>query len=98
MIIIYLLYLHLTKIEYFPEKLNLYVMTSIDYFKSEWIPLRVGAATFTGFALGNVPAEKKFSVGLNPGIIAQALIGLLKQKSSEVRSAGASALSHLHAY
>jgi len=85
-------------ITYFPEKLNLYVMTSIEYFKSEWIPLRVGAATFIGYALGNVPEDKKFSVGLNPGIISSALIGLLKQKSPQVRAAGAAAMSHLHAY
>lgn len=85
-------------ITYFPERLNFYVMTSIDYFKSEWIPLRVGATTFIGFALGNVPADKKFSVNLNPGIISGALIGLLKQKSAEVRSAAATAMSFLHSY
>ena len=94
-------------------------MTSIEYFKSEWIPLRVGAATFIGYALGNVPEDKKFSVGLNPGIISSgktplsppfepaysqtltfspALIGLLKQKSPQVRAAGAAAMSHLHSY
>merc|ERR1711879_595153 len=85
-------------IEYFPERLNLYVMTCIEYFKSEWIPLRVGAATFIGYALGNVPEDKKYSVGLNPGIISSALIALLKQKPAVVRSAGAIAMSRLHAY
>eukprot|EP00012_Vannella_robusta_P000552 CAMPEP_0206186026 /NCGR_PEP_ID=MMETSP0166-20121206/2167_1 /ASSEMBLY_ACC=CAM_ASM_000260 /TAXON_ID=95228 /ORGANISM="Vannella robusta, Strain DIVA3 518/3/11/1/6" /LENGTH=1620 /DNA_ID=CAMNT_0053601351 /DNA_START=1 /DNA_END=4863 /DNA_ORIENTATION=- len=85
-------------IEYFPERLNLYVMTSIEYFKSDWIPLREGAATFIGHALGNVPEDKKFSVGLNPGIISSALIGLLKQKSPKVRSAGAIAMSRLYSY
>jgi len=85
-------------IEYFPERLNLYVMTSIEYFKSEWIPLREGAAAFIGHALGNVPQDKKFSVGLNPGIISSALISLLKQKNASVRSAGAIAMSRLHSY
>jgi len=84
-------------IEYFPDRLNLYVMTSIEYFKSDWIPLREGAAMFIGHALGNVPEDKKFSVGLNPGIISSAMIGLLKQKSAEVRSKGAIAMSRLHA-
>jgi len=85
-------------ITYFPERLNFYVMTSIEFFKSEWIPLRVGATTFIGYALGNVPDDKKFSVNLNPGIISGALIGLLKQKSAEVRAAAASAMSFLHTY
>jgi len=48
-------------------------MTSIEYFKSDWIPLREGAAMFIGHALGNVPEDKKFSVGLNPGIISSGM-------------------------
>mmetsp|Transcript_7944 Transcript_7944/g.33416 ORF Transcript_7944/g.33416 Transcript_7944/m.33416 type:complete len:974 (+) Transcript_7944:72-2993(+) len=85
-------------IEHFPERLNFYVMTSIEFYKSHWTCLRVGAAAFTGFALGNVPEEKKHAVGLNPSIITAAIIGLLKQKSPEVRAEAATAMSLLHHY
>ena len=52
-------------------------MTCIEYFKSDWTELRVGGATFIGYALGNVPEDKKFSVGLNPGIISSGMFYFL---------------------
>ena len=53
--------------------MNYYVMTSIEYFKSHWLPLRVGAAAFVGYAMGNVPPDRQHTVGLNPAIITSGL-------------------------
>jgi len=83
-------------IEYFPERINYYVMTSIEHFQSQWTPIRASAATFVGSLLGQLPQSKR--TPLNTGLIAQALVGLLKQQEPEVRRRAASAIGLLHDY
>jgi len=83
-------------IKYFHERINYYVMTSVEYYKSNWNTIKANGAIFTGFLLGNLPIEKRKN--LNPTMVARALIGLLKDKSPAVRKAGADAMSLLHTY
>lgn len=82
----------------FPERINHYVMTCVEYFKSNWNSIKANAATFVGFLLGNLTQEKRKSANLNPGLISKALISLLKEKDAEVRQACANAISLLHDY
>jgi len=51
-------------------------MTSIEYFKSQWLPLRVGATAFVGYSMGNVPPDRQHTVGLNPAIITSGMCSL----------------------
>ncbi|GAM26848.1 hypothetical protein SAMD00019534_100230 [Acytostelium subglobosum LB1] len=78
------------------DRINFFVMTVIEYFKSNWTQLRSNAATLTGFILGNMPEEKKTAV--NPSIITKAVVSLLNEKSPLVRKRAADALSLLHTY
>jgi hypothetical protein len=83
-------------IEYYPERMNYYVMTSIEHFQSNWTPIRGSAASFVGSLLGQLPPHKRTT--LNVGLITQALVGLLKQKEADVRRRAASAIGLLFDY
>eukprot|EP00008_Paramoeba_atlantica_P015039 CAMPEP_0201485534 /NCGR_PEP_ID=MMETSP0151_2-20130828/9620_1 /ASSEMBLY_ACC=CAM_ASM_000257 /TAXON_ID=200890 /ORGANISM="Paramoeba atlantica, Strain 621/1 / CCAP 1560/9" /LENGTH=1664 /DNA_ID=CAMNT_0047869703 /DNA_START=126 /DNA_END=5120 /DNA_ORIENTATION=+ len=81
----------------FPELVPLYVMTIIEFFQSQWHPLRKAAATLAGDYLGFLPAKQRGT--LNPGIITTAFIGLLTgQKEPSVREAAAKAIQLLYDY
>lgn len=83
-------------IDYYPERMNYYVMTAIEHFQSAWTPIRGSAASFVGALLGQLPPEKRTT--LNVGLITQALVGLLKQKEPDVRRRAAAAIGLLHDY
>jgi len=85
-------------IENYPDKLNHYVMTSIDYFRSSWNSIKSNGAIFIGYLLTNLPVEKRKVTSLNPSLISKALIGLLKEKSPDVRKTAAEAMSLLYNY
>jgi len=83
-------------IKAFPERMNLYVMSSIDFFKSNWNTIKANASVFVGFLLGNLPIEKRKN--LNPSLVSKALIALLKEKNPAVRKCSAEAMSLMHTY
>ncbi|EGG22616.1 hypothetical protein DFA_04746 [Cavenderia fasciculata] len=85
-------------ITFYTDRINYFLMTTIEYYKSNWVVLRGNAATLTGFILGNMPEEKRISTTLNPAIITQSLIRLLGEKSAEVRKKAADSMSYLHTY
>jgi len=82
-------------IDSYPERINFFAMTAVEYFKSNWNSIKANAAVFVGFLLGNLPDKKK-APGLNPGLVSRALIGLLKEKDSRVRKTAAEAMSLLY--
>ncbi|GAM28545.1 hypothetical protein SAMD00019534_117210, partial [Acytostelium subglobosum LB1] len=83
----------------YTDRINYFIMTSIEYYKSPWVQLRGNAATLTGFILGYLPFEKRQrETSLNPSIITKALAQLLGEKSPVVRKKAADAISFLHAY
>ncbi|KAL6063739.1 HEAT repeat domain containing protein [Balamuthia mandrillaris] len=83
-------------IQDYPERMNYYIMTSIEFFKSHWTQLRGSAATFVGALLGQLPKEKRRM--LNVGMITQALVALLRQKDADVRRRVAATMGLLHDY
>eukprot|EP00013_Stygamoeba_regulata_P006034 CAMPEP_0177640424 /NCGR_PEP_ID=MMETSP0447-20121125/6535_1 /TAXON_ID=0 /ORGANISM="Stygamoeba regulata, Strain BSH-02190019" /LENGTH=1747 /DNA_ID=CAMNT_0019142493 /DNA_START=242 /DNA_END=5485 /DNA_ORIENTATION=- len=84
-------------VKYYPNRINYFVMTTLEFFKSKWHVLRANAATFVGFMLGNLPPSD-YRRPINMGIVSTALINLLKQPKPEVRKAAASAMSLLYDY
>jgi len=81
----------------FPDRVNYYVMTCVDYFRSNWNSIKSNAAAFTGFVLGNMTPESYRKVtNLNPGLVTRALVNLLHDKSPQVRKTCAQAMSLLH--
>jgi len=79
-----------------PERINYYIMTAIEFFKSTWTELRGNANTFVGFLLHHLPVDKrKF---LNVPMITQSLISMLKEKEIETRRRCASAMGLLYEY
>jgi len=80
----------------YPDRINYYAMTAIDYFKSPWNTVKCNAANFVGFLLGSLAIEKKKISNLNPGMISKALINLLKEKEPRVRRTAAEAMSLLY--
>jgi len=80
------------------ERINYYVMTNVDFYKSQWNTIKANAASFTGVLLGNLPVEKRGSINLNPSLVTRALIGLLTEKSNIVRKSAAEAMSLLYTY
>jgi len=85
-------------IAYYPERMNYYVMTCVDFYRSQWNSIKANAAIFTGVLLGNLPPERRRGINLNPAIVTKALIGLLTEKATIVRKEAAEALSLLHTY
>jgi len=85
-------------VRYFPERLNYYVMNTCDFFKSDWITIRVAAASFVGYAMGNIPPDRRYTIGVNPSLVTNAIIPLLKQDSPEVRTAAANAMSFMYGF
>jgi len=89
--------LSLVLIPSFPERINYYVMTCVDYFKSNWNSIKSNAAAFIGFLLGNLTPENSKKINnLNPGLVSRALVNMLKDKSPQVRKTTAQAMSLLH--
>jgi len=85
-------------VEYYPDRINYYVMTSIDYFKSHWNEIKINASALVGFILNNLPPEKRKACNLSPSMFTKALLALLKERDADVRKAGADALSLLYSY
>jgi len=90
--------LSIALIDSYPDKMNYYVMTSIEYFKSNWNKIRASACCFVGFLLGNLPVEKRKLTTLNPGLVSKALILMLKEKDPKVRKICSQAMSLLYTY
>eukprot|EP01101_Sappina_pedata_P011357 TRINITY_DN7637_c0_g1_i1.p1 TRINITY_DN7637_c0_g1~~TRINITY_DN7637_c0_g1_i1.p1 ORF type:complete len:1380 (-),score=647.08 TRINITY_DN7637_c0_g1_i1:49-4188(-) len=82
----------------YPDRVNYYVMTCIDYFKSNWTGIRCAAVTFIGFTLRNIPLENRKRSTVNPGLVTDALISLMKDSNASVRVATANAMGLLHTY
>jgi len=82
----------------FPERLSYYIMTCIDYFKSNWNSVRCAAATFIGITLRNLPIESRKKTTINPGLVTDALIALLKDPTPAVRVSASNAMGLLHTY
>eukprot|EP01133_Synstelium_polycarpum_P020470 gene20470-24563_t len=85
-------------ITFYTDRINYFIMTSIEYYKSNWTQLRGNAATLTGFILGNLPEDKRLNTTLNPTLITKSLISLFNEKSPQVRKKAADAMSFLHTY
>jgi len=80
----------------FPDRINFYVMTTIDYFKSNWTNLRGNATTLVGYVLHHLPMDRrKF---LNVPMITQHLITLLNEKDFDVRRRCAASMGLLYEY
>jgi hypothetical protein len=58
-------------IESYPERINYYVMTCVEYFQSPWNRIKANAAGFVGFLLGNLPVEKRKAANINPGLVSK---------------------------
>ncbi|EAL61864.1 hypothetical protein DDB_G0291161 [Dictyostelium discoideum AX4] len=82
----------------YPERVNYFVMTVIEFFKSTWVNLRGNAATFIGFILGNLTEDKRTQTNINSTILTKSLVGLLAEKSPAVRKKAAESLGLLHHY
>jgi len=80
----------------FPDRINYYIMTTIEFFKSNWTELRGNANTFVGFLLHHLPAERRGL--LNVPMITQALIAMFKEKDADVRRRCAQAMGLLYEY
>lgn len=52
----------------FPERVNYYLMTAVEAFKSNWTVIRANAAAFSGFLLGNLSADVRKTINLNPAM------------------------------
>eukprot|EP01132_Coremiostelium_polycephalum_P004092 gene4092-5120_t len=85
-------------IVYYPERINFFIMTCIEYYKSNWTTLRGNAATITGFILGNITEDRRPQTMINPAIITKALISLFAEKNPVVRKKAADSMSYLHTY
>lgn len=86
-------------IKAFPDRLNYYIMESVDtYFKSQWDVIKAAAANFVGNVLGSIPSEQRDAMNLNPGRVSKALISLMAQPSGMVRKKAATAMALLHTY
>ncbi|XP_011410499.2 PREDICTED: maestro heat-like repeat-containing protein family member 1 [Amphimedon queenslandica] len=80
----------------FTEKVNFYIMASVQFFKSMWPEVRGNAALFVGYMMGNLPKEK---IGIvSKEHVCEALIHMLKDNSPLVRASTAEALSLLCDY
>jgi len=78
--------------------MNYYVMTCVEYYRSNWNSIKANAAAFTGNLLGNLPVEKRKASNLNPALVSKALIELLKERAPEVRKIAAESMSLLFTY
>ncbi|EGC31710.1 hypothetical protein DICPUDRAFT_50034 [Dictyostelium purpureum] len=85
-------------IVHYPERVNYFIMTVIEFFKSGWVTLKGNSATLTGLLLGNLTDEKRIQTNINSTIITKTLINLLGDRSSMVRKKAAESLGLLHHY
>ncbi|KAF2070139.1 hypothetical protein CYY_008538 [Polysphondylium violaceum] len=85
-------------ITYYPDRVNFFIMTVLEFYKSTWTTLKGNAATLTGFILGNLTEEKRIQTNINSAIITKSLISLLGEKSADVRKKAAESLGYLHHY
>eukprot|EP01127_Copromyxa_protea_P018695 TRINITY_DN5940_c0_g1_i1.p1 TRINITY_DN5940_c0_g1~~TRINITY_DN5940_c0_g1_i1.p1 ORF type:complete len:1700 (-),score=516.03 TRINITY_DN5940_c0_g1_i1:86-4894(-) len=93
--------MHLVKvlIAGFPQHINNYLQTCINpYFESTWDEIKGNAAHFVGCTMGQLNADIRKEVGINPAHTSKALIGLLSSESPLVRRRAAEAMSMLHSY
>ncbi|XP_063055853.1 maestro heat-like repeat-containing protein family member 1 isoform X2 [Engraulis encrasicolus] len=81
-------------IQDFPNMLNFYHNTVVQFFKSNWADIRASAAMFIGFLLGNLPEE--LFVHMNMGNITRGLVMLLQDPDPTVRAKAAEAMGHFH--
>ncbi|KAL2083907.1 hypothetical protein ACEWY4_019425 [Coilia grayii] len=81
-------------IQDFPNMLNFYHNTVVQFFKSNWADIRASAAMFIGFLLGNLPEE--LFIHMNMGNITRGLVMLLQDPDPTVRAKAAEAMGHFH--
>ncbi|XP_041962834.1 maestro heat-like repeat-containing protein family member 1 isoform X1 [Alosa sapidissima] len=81
-------------IQDFPNMLNFYHNTVVQFFKSNWADIRAGAAMFIGFLLGNLP-ENLF-IHMNMANVTRGLVMLLQDPDPMVRAKAAEAMGHFH--
>eukprot|EP00040_Diaphanoeca_grandis_P032327 m.195702 g.195702 ORF g.195702 m.195702 type:complete len:1632 (-) comp32581_c2_seq1:207-5102(-) len=80
----------------FGDKINFYAMNNVNFFKSEWSPVKASAALFTGYLLGNL--SKKTRGAISKEHVCGELVRLLKDPAGEVREKAAKAISLLNKY
>jgi len=78
------------------DKVNFYVMSGLDFLKSEKTDLRANAAIFTGFLLGNLQGEARKYITKDH--VCGEMIRLLKDPQILVRCKASEALSLLFEY
>lgn len=71
----------------------LFVMTSLSYFKSQWIEIRSNAALIAGLLYSQLNAENKTRVSLDT--VCDRLMRLLNDENEEVRMRAIQAISYL---
>eukprot|EP00698_Gefionella_okellyi_P010953 TRINITY_DN286_c0_g1_i1.p1 TRINITY_DN286_c0_g1~~TRINITY_DN286_c0_g1_i1.p1 ORF type:complete len:1629 (+),score=391.49 TRINITY_DN286_c0_g1_i1:371-4888(+) len=80
----------------FRDRVNFYLMTSIEYYKSQWTIIRGNAANFSGRLLAALPPTERRNVNVDQACVA--LVTLLKEPTPLVRKQAAASLSLLHSY
>ncbi|XP_062395570.1 maestro heat-like repeat-containing protein family member 1 isoform X2 [Sardina pilchardus] len=81
-------------IQDFPNMLNFYHNTVVQFFKSNWADIRASAAMFIGFLLGNLPED--LFIHMNMANITRGLVMLLQDPDPMVRAKAAEAMGHFH--
>lgn len=85
-------------IKHFPDRISYNVIKSVDYFKSSWSAVRANGVLYTGYLMGGMSEEQKKGVPLNPGMISNEMIGLMKDKNAHVREKCAYAMALMYSY
>jgi len=83
-------------VAYFSRNIGLYLMDSVNFFKSKWASVRGNAAMFTGFLLGNLPRESRKAINVDH--VCSSLTSLLKDEDAVVRKKASEAISLLYDY
>ena len=76
-----------------PEKLNFFITSNVQFFKSANPKLRANAALLVGFLVGNLPEEQSHVVSIDH--VLNSLTALLKDSDVQVRSYTAESLGLL---
>lgn len=71
----------------------LLVMTSLSYFKSQWVEIRSNAALVAGILYSQLMPENKHHVSLD--IVCDRLMRLLQDEHEEVRMRAVQAIAYL---
>jgi len=85
-------------IQFYSERINYYIMTGLEHFRSNWVIIQCNSTIFVGYMLRNLSPEVRKVTTLNPGIVTDALIVLLKDKNSTVRVTAANSMAFLSSY